>query len=394
MLAMVLIMHQAVFASEYVAANHNSSQYGDMTLARAETGADNCKLSTVTRQEEGAVDTDWRPTAIEYDWIQLSSDEWLKGKTKSMYQKVLTFDSDKLKLLDIKWKDVRVLRSYRSSSVNIDGHGSEYGQLEVTGSELKILNGDSSMTFDRSRLISFVPGGEKESDFWVVNISLGLDLKTGNTNQYDYTAKANIKRRASRTKFEIDYIGNVSNTNGVNGELTETINNHRVTADFVLYKTRYFFFTPIFVEFFRDPFLNIDIRSTAGTGLGYSFIDEGKTELTVMGGPAYMKTEFISVEADNSGSRSDGALVVRTYYKTDIFSTLDFITRYNIQYSDQESGGYTHHAIATFKQEIRGELDFDVSLIWDRVSNPTTDANGSTPVPDDYRFTLGLSYTY
>lgn len=339
-------------------------------------------------------DNDWIPSAVEHDWVKLSSNEWLRGKIKSMYQKKLEFDSDKLKLLSIKWKDVKILRSYRGNSINIDRYGDVYGVLEVTEQVVNIHNDYETLTFDRSQLISFVPGGDKETDFWVINITLGLDLKQGNTNQWDYNAKLNIKRRASKLRFELDYIGFISKTNGVNEQLTETVNNHRITAFLEYYKTRYFFYNPVFAELFRDPFSNIELRATVGTGLGYSLIDDGETELSFSGGPAFMNTDFISVAAGEESSRLTGALVLRSYYKTDLINTLDFITKYNIQYTDDKSGGYSHHAIATLKQEIRGKLDFDVSLIWDRISKPAKDADGNVPEADDFRLTIGLSYTY
>jgi hypothetical protein len=54
-------------------------------------------------QEKSSLNNNDRiPSAVDYDWVKLSSNEWLKGKIKSMYQKNLEFDSDKLKLLNIK----------------------------------------------------------------------------------------------------------------------------------------------------------------------------------------------------------------------------------------------------------------------------------------------------
>ena len=50
--------------------------------------------------------------------------------------------------------------------------------------------------------------------------------------------------------------------------------------------------------------------------------------------------------------------------------------------------------IATFESEITGSLDFDISMIWDRISEPATDAEDNTPKPDDYRLTVGVTYTY
>jgi hypothetical protein len=50
--------------------------------------------------------------------------------------------------------------------------------------------------------------------------------------------------------------------------------------------------------------------------------------------------------------------------------------------------------IATFESEITGSFDFDISLIWDRISKPAIDSDGVKPEPDDYRLTVGVTYTY
>ena len=338
----------------------------------------------------------WIPSAVDFDWVQLTSNEWLKGEIKGMYKDSLEFDSDKLDLLDIDWEDVKVLRGYRISNVNIEDVGATHGKLEITGDTVQIISDYGTEEYDRSQLISFAPGGEREADLWSAKVTLSLDVKSGNTGQLDYTAKASIKRRASRTRFLLDYIGNLSKTDGggTTDNLVETVNNHRVTANFDYYKTRYFFYNPVFAELFRDPFLNIDMRVQIGAGLGYTVIDDGTSELSFSGGPAYVKTDFVSVAPGENESEATGALVIRTNYDTELTSTLDFIARYNIQYGNKDSGGYTHHAIATLESEITGKLDIDISFIWDRIDNPTEDAEGNAPVPDDYRMTVGLTYTY
>ena len=336
----------------------------------------------------------WIPSAEKFDWVQLTSNEWLKGEIKGMYKDSLEFDSDKLDLLNIDWDDVKILRSHRVNNINIEGVGATSGVLEVTGDSLEIVNDYENQSYDRSKLISFAPGGKRERDLWAIKATLSLDLRQGNTDQVDYTAKVNIKRRGSTTRFLMDYIGNISKTNGGDGSLVETINNHRLNASYDYYKTRYFFYTPVFAEYFRDPFTNIDSRITLGAGLGYTVIDDGKTELSFSGGPAYVKTEFVSVSAGENTSESTPAAVLRTNYDLELTKTIDFIARYNIQVGNTASGGYTHHIILTVESEITGALDFDTSFIWDRTSNPTEAADGIAPVPDDYRVTFGISYTY
>ena len=344
----------------------------------------------------------WIPSAVKYDWIQLTSNEWLKGEIKGMYKKSLEFDSDKLDLLTIKWEDVKILRSHKVNNINIEGVGAISGILEVTDDRMEVVSDYENETYDRADLISFAPGGQRESDLWAVKLVFGLDIRDGNTNQIEYTARFDVKRRASATRFLMYYIGNLSKTNGGDdgstlssgGSLVTTINNHRLTANFDYYKTRYFFYTPVFAELFSDPFLNIELKTTLGAGAGYTFIDDGKTELSVSGGPAYVKTRFSSVQAGQSDSESTPAAVLKTAYNVEITDDIDFDAKYNIQVGNQASGGYTHHIILSLESEITGSLDFDTSFIWDRVSNPTEDSNGITPVPNDFRITFGVSYTY
>ncbi len=336
----------------------------------------------------------WIPSAVKYDWVQLTSNEWLKGNIKGMYKDSLEFDSDKLDLLDIDWKDVKILRSHRVNNVNIDGIGATSGILEITDDSVHLINDYEDKEYNRSKLISFAPGGKRERDLWGVKATLGIDIKQGNTDQLDYTAKLNMKRRASTTRFLLDYIGNISKTNGGDGSLIETINNHRVNASYDYYKTRHFFYTPVFVELYSDPFTNIDLKTTLGAGVGYTVIDDGRTELSFSGGPAFVKTDFDSVAEGENTSESTPAAVFKTSYDLELTKALDFIARYNIQVGNQASGGYTHHIILTVDSEIIGALDLDVSFIWDRTSNPTEASDGTTPVPDDYRVTFGISYTY
>ena len=408
-LFVLLLCSSAVFAEEADVEETAIDEMGSVeetavtaTATEAEETAKQAEESQAiieqvkTASKQGSSDTakTWIPSAVKFDWIQLTSNEWLKGEIKGMYKDSLEFDSDKLDLLTIDWKDVKILRSHRVNNVNIEGIGATSGILEVTDNSLEIINDYEDQTYDRSKLISFAPGGKRELDLWAIKAVLSLDLRQGNTDQLDYTARVNIKRRASTTRFLMDYIGNLSKTNAGDGSLVETVNNHRLNASYDYYKTRRFFYTPVFVELYRDPFTNIELRTTLGAGMGYTVIDDGRTELSFAGGPAFVKTDFISVAEGEDTSESTPAAVLRTNYDIELTKTLDFIARYNIQIGNEASGGYTHHIILTVESEITGSLDIDTSFIWDRTSNPTEAADGTTPVSDDYRITLGISYTY
>ncbi|MGL5359632.1 MAG: DUF481 domain-containing protein, partial [Shewanella sp.] len=71
--------------------------------------------------------------------------------------------------------------------------------------------------------------------------------------------------------------------------------------------------------------------------------------------------------------------------------TVDFNAQYRIQYGNQQSGGYTHHAMATFEVELTDMFDLDLSFVWDRTNNPRANADGTVPNANDYQFIVGFS---
>ncbi len=329
------------------------------------------------------------PTATDFDWVQLVSGEWLKGEIKGLYKDSLEFDSDKLDLLTLDWEDVKYVETHIPGSAYIEGHGTVYGYFKINQNSIIVTNGGEPKEYDRSRLVSFITGGEEESDYWSAKITFGLIIRSGNTDQVDYNAKANIKRRTSFSRFNMDYVGNISNTQDI-----ETINNHRLSATADRFLTRRFFWRPIFGEYYRDPFSNIDSRITVGTGAGYTIIDTSRTDWDVTGGPAYQATRFVSVQEGEDIKQTTPAFVFTTNYDLEINKKLDFIYNYNITWVDSKSGGYTHHMVTTFESEITGSFDLDVSFIWDHISKPTAADDGTVPLSDDYRLTVGISYDY
>lgn len=337
---------------------------------------------------------EWEPTAVDYDWIQLTSGEWLKGEFKSMYNKSVEFDSDKLDLLNIDWEDVKFLKTHQNSQISIEGQRQPIsGKLKIQGNKITVTQDSGIKIFNRSELIALTPTGEREVDLWSIKFNLNLSGKTGNTRQLDYGSKLNVKRRTARSRFVIDYIGNITKTQDTNDVFIETVNNHRLNISDHIYATRKFFFTPVSLEYYRDPFQNIDYRDTLGIGVGYTLIDNSWLEWDVNGGPAYVVIKYLSVAAGEEQKVKSGAVQLGTYMDAELTSTLDLTFKYEMQSSRESAGGYTHHMITSFESEITGSLDFDISFVWDRIGSPAADENGNIPKKDDYRLMLGITYT-
>jgi Protein of unknown function, DUF481 len=78
------------------------------------------------------------------------------------------------------------------------------------------------------------------------------------------------------------------------------------------------FLRPVFFEYFKDPFQNIDSRYTLGTALGYQLIDTARTEWSIFASPAYQTTRFDAVEPGESRDEDTWALSAGPGLRTEI----------------------------------------------------------------------------
>ncbi|MCL1068134.1 DUF481 domain-containing protein [Shewanella olleyana] len=321
------------------------------------------------------------PQDTEYDWLQLTSLELLKGEIKNLYDDQLEFESDELDTIFIDWEDVKELQSASVVSIGFLDLSTKSGQLIVKEGKMYI----DGQEFERSQMLTIIAGEQTESNYWSSKISLGANFRSGNTEQIDYSAIAKTVRRTTESRFNIDYLGNYSKSDS-----EEKINNNRINTNFDWFLSKQFYVRPIFAEIYTDKFLNIEYKVTVGSGLGYNIIDNSKTEWSISGGPAYTYTKFDNVEDGAETDSNSATMVIETVYDTEITSDIDFVTSYRVQYGNDDSGGYTHHALATLEIELTDIFDLDLSFVWDRTGKPQPDSDGNTPKENDYQFIVGF----
>jgi len=329
------------------------------------------------------------PTPKEYDWVQTKSGEWFKGEIKAMYDESLEFDSDEIGLYSFDFEDVQQIKSFHTLSVHIERVASFQGIVRLKNNEIKIIQGKNEFIFKRSQIVSFAPDAKKERQNWSGKISLSLDKRAGNKDQFDYTAKFNIKRRTDNTRLIIDYLGRFSQVSD-----TQTANDHRLNEKFDIYVTRNFFMTPLFSEYYQDKFQNINNQYTAGLGLGYTLIDTSKVELDFSGGPAAIYTEYVNVSNANDSSAYSPALELSTKLKIELNDITDLKYDYKLTYTDNASGRYKHHMVFSLENELTGWLDLDFTTVWDYIARPEQRADSTVPESNDFQFLLGLGVEF
>jgi hypothetical protein len=321
-------------------------------------------------------------------WIRLSSGESLAGEIVLYFRGTLVFDSTLLGEQSLDFSDIREIRSHRSVQVALEDGRVATGRLFVDRESVRVI-GDEDHDFVRSQILSITPVGSRGRGSWSGGLTAGVNIRSGNSDEADFMARAEVERRSATTRMVAEYLGNLSDTQGV-----RTTDNHRAVAGLALMRSRRFFWLPVWGEYYRDPFLNIARRWTVGAGIGYILMESKRVDWELLAGPAYLRTDFDGVVEGDETSTETPALVVDTSYEAELIRGLDFLIDYRFSLSSEEAGSYAHHFATGLEVEIVGRLDFDISLVWDRVEDPKQNADGSFPKQDELQFVFGLGYSF
>ncbi len=341
----------------------------------------------------------WRafvpPPDDRYDWLQLDSGEWLKGNLKSLYNYKLEFDSDELNLLTFDWEDVTWLRTAAPRSIRVELTRYSWhpltviGRIEMAGDEVVIIAGDRRQRYRRDQIVSIGTTAEREADYWSGKVSLGANLRGGNTELVDVNLMANGRRLTALSRTVLDYVGNYSRS-----QQATTANSHRLNGHYDRFWSSRFFWRVINAEYYRDVLKNIAHQLSAGTSFGYDLIRNAKTEWEVSGGIGVSYKRYVSVTAGEEPEQTSPSLRLGTLYDTSFSKDVDFLVNFSFQILDEASGTYTHHLVSTLSSDLMADLDLDISIIWDRVQDPRPNADGIVPLQDDYQLIVGLGYEF
>ncbi|KGJ88547.1 DUF481 domain-containing protein [Colwellia psychrerythraea] len=353
--------------------------------------------STFSYAEDGR--TEWqKPTPVfkqDFDWIKLASDEWLKGDIISMYDEKLEFDSDELDMQTIDLEDIAELRSKEWQSIRMFDGTIDEGYLVIKDGKLSLVKNGVTTHYEFSNLLSIASSGKNERDLWDGYVNLGINLREGNTVQFDYTFSAGIQRRSSSSRFKTDYTADYSRyEDNKTEETTVTADSERLTSSYDWFFNPKIYFRAADFEYMADDFLNLDYRIHYGIALGYHIVDTSRTSWDVNLGPSYQKSKFLDVKEDESDSEDSFGLTLGTDFTFEISSDIDYEASYNVQVIDEASGGNIHHFQTGLEIDLTNDFDLDLTFYADRTENPKEDSEGQVPEKNDFRLVVGLGYDF
>jgi putative salt-induced outer membrane protein YdiY len=331
-----------------------------------------------------------KPNAAGWDWVRLKSDEWVKGEILLLRDFDLNFDSDEFGIVKFDWEDVAEILTERVYIFVLQDLRTSYvGTMVMRDDRVSVKVGGKIETFDRSQLLAITPSAEREFNLWNGRISVGAGFRSGNTEQSEFTGRANLSREGTNTRLGIEYNGEYGSLDKV-----KNTNNHRAQATYDYFLTRDLFLTPGDFEAYTDEFQNISYRLTPTVGAGYFLIRHPQIDWEVRLTTGYQHTRIDSARAGESKTSENAATVFSTTIDSELTSSVDLIIEYQLQFITPDTGRTNHHAVSRLEVELTSVIDLDVSFIWDRIEDPETESDGDTPETDDFRLAVGLAIEF
>lgn len=325
------------------------------------------------------------PSNSEHDWLQFNSNELLKGKINRLTDNQLIFNSDAVGLLNVNWNDIKQLQSAEIVTVGFADLTSLSGKLTINKGR-GYLNG---IPLNPEEIITIIPGGQFEANYWFGKVTLGINLHSGNTKKIDYSANIKTARRTTTSSLFISYLGNYGES-----EKVRSLDNHRANLQFDKLINKQVFWQPVFSEIYRNPFANMDYQATLGAGIGYQLADQHGAFGRISAGPAYSFTHFQKVQPNYDRGYSSAAFVIDTMLIKKITNNIELDSRYRLQFINPNIGGYSHHAVLTISFMVNDTIELDISSIWDRQNRPQPETDGEIPDKDDLQLSLGLGINF
>ena len=335
-----------------------------------------------------------KPTPVfsqDFDWLRLTSDEWLKGDIISMYEDELEFDSEEFGVKFFDWEDVSELRSRFDQQIRLADGRVVQGFLVVKAGQLILISGGTEQKFPLSELLSITSAADTRKDLWDAKVSLGVDVSQGNSNQLDYLLTAEAQRRTPTNRLRADFVFNYSESSDDNSSQV-TVNTRRFTSYFDWFYNAKIFFRVAEYENFSDSQQNIKQRDTLGTSLGYHIISTKRIEWDLTVGPSYQLTQY-NAEAGGE-SQESAVLSLKTLFEYQISSKIDFTVDYQLQFVSEDAGARNHNFKTGFEFEFIDDLDINLWFYLDRVAKPVTAIEQETPEPNDYRLVFSVGYKF
>lgn len=314
------------------------------------------------------------------DLVVLVNGDRLTGSIERLEEGTLVLRSKLLGMVRVDWTDVRSIASEKTLSVMTE-RGREFtGQLNrQDGETLIVQHGGSVTKLPSGSVVRIAPETRTKGPARILRAltgtaDLGHSLARGNQNQMQSSLGARAEYRSARYEFSGRLDSLFARQDGARSQSRHALN---LRLDRFV-NARVFTYGLSGLE--RNERRKLDLRTRLGGGVGWRLRDRGDTELSVLGGFAYVHERFRAQENRVAGEGFFGV-----EWETLLLQVVELSTQVTMHPDLVGSGRIRLEYDSTFRVPIAGRFTYSLR-VFDRYDNrPAT-----TVARNDYGIVSGL----
>lgn len=322
----------------------------------------------------------------EYDWIEVSSGEWLKGRIRWMVGEKLTFRSVSTGVQILPIHAVQRMETHRLMRFLLDDQKVIVGRMTFADGDFSVVQGQSTRRVPADAVAVMTPVPVNELQNWEAKVSLGIQYQQGNNPEFTVNAAANITRQSVDTRLHLGYIGNYSRNFD-----QLTVSDQLAWTSFDYFINHVFFIRTVRAYYYYAPFRNLALDLTVGPGLGVQFFRRPNLSWDGVVGPAYEYIAFESVPVGQSDTVSSPAAVITSAFMAMPLPHVKTSVQFELEIMNKRAGLVNLDLVGKVGYGITKELGVEVSVLWDRIEVPTSERDGDVPRKDDLTVTTSVT---
>ena len=346
-------------------------------------------LERVERETEEEVPVSYTITFGDtWDWLELASGEWVRGRVLRMRDDRLEFQSRHLGTESVDFAKVLSIHSPNVNTYVFDRRIAATGLAIITEDKVIVETRRGTRTFPRSELEGIVQGGERERDWWSTRLRFGLTLNRGNTDQLTFEVLFNVHREDRMTRLDANYHGSFGLADGV-----QNVDRHLADFDTNVFFSSRWFVVPLFGQLLNDRFQNIRFRATPAAGGGLRIIESSRVDWDFQSGLGYQFLRFEDgSQSDRGNPQNDAFVPFFTQATFDLADDVDLMLSWLTNLVVTNIGNTNHTGQAVLSMGITGILRVDLAFLYLRTERPAPPQDPADPPirRDDYQLIAGI----
>jgi len=230
------------------------------------------------------------------DTVILDNGDRITGRIQRADSGKVIIATDYAGEIRIDWAHIETLTSDEAMTVNLDDATRVYGKLAMQGGNIDVTSPDglSQRSVPVKQVEAIAPGNMlKDQLVTSGQLNIGGSRTSGNTQNSIVHIDGELIARQGPDRYTVGALFNRATDRGA-----ETAENAKLYAKYDRFFAKKWYGT-INTTFEHDPFADIQLRTTAGVGIGYQALASARTNLALESGVDYVETNHYQLSTES-----------------------------------------------------------------------------------------------